>query len=117
MSDALARLRADVTRNDVLQAVKEYDRLGAERFFAEHGFGPSRSYELVWDKRAYPTRPCWALLMSWPRGSAWRPVTSRGARPARSRCCGTWGLQSGKRNDQLAKAGPHASRRARAEPR
>ena len=54
MSDALARLRADVTRDDVLQAVKEYDRLGAERFFAEHGFGPSRSYELVWDKRAYP---------------------------------------------------------------
>ncbi len=54
MSDALARLRADVTRDDVLRAVKEYDRLGPERFFAEHGFGPSRSYELVWDKRAYP---------------------------------------------------------------
>ena len=46
MSDALAWLRADVTRDDVLQAVKEYDRLGVERFFAKHGFGPSRSYEL-----------------------------------------------------------------------
>jgi hypothetical protein len=54
MSDALARLRADVTRDDVVRAVKEYDRLGPERFFAEHGFGPSRSYELVWDKRTYP---------------------------------------------------------------
>ena len=54
MSDALARLRGDVTRDDVLRAVKEYDQLGPERFFAEHGFGPSRSYELVWDKRTYP---------------------------------------------------------------
>jgi hypothetical protein len=46
MSGVLARLRADVSRDDLLRAVKEYDRLGQERFFAEHGFGPSRSYEL-----------------------------------------------------------------------
>ena len=43
-----------VTRADVLRAIKEYDRLGPERFFSEHGFGPSRSYELVWEKRRYP---------------------------------------------------------------
>jgi hypothetical protein len=54
MTDALARLRADVTRDDVLRAIQEYDRLGPERFFSEHGFGPSRSYELVWDERRYP---------------------------------------------------------------
>jgi hypothetical protein len=54
MTDALARLRADVTRDDVLGAIREYDRLGPERFFSEHGFGRSRSYELVWDKRRYP---------------------------------------------------------------
>lgn len=54
MTNALARLRADVTRDDVLRAIKEYDRLGSERFFSEHGFGPSRSYELVWDRRRYP---------------------------------------------------------------
>ena len=54
MTDALARLRADVTRGDVLSAIKEYDRLGPQRFFSEHGFGPSRSYELVWDERRYP---------------------------------------------------------------
>jgi methionine aminopeptidase len=46
MTDALARLRAGVTRDDVLRAIQEYDRLGPERFFSEHGFGPSRSYEL-----------------------------------------------------------------------
>jgi hypothetical protein len=54
MTDSLAKLRADVSRDDVLRAVKEYDRLGPKGFFAEHGFGPSRSYELVWDKRRYP---------------------------------------------------------------
>ena len=43
-----------VSRDDVLRAIQEYDRLGQERFFAEHGFGPSRTYELVWDKRSYP---------------------------------------------------------------
>src|SRR5262245_14023065 len=54
MTESLARLRADVTRGAVVRAIQEYDRLGAERFFAAHGFGPSRSYELVWDDRRYP---------------------------------------------------------------
>ena len=43
-----------VDRGDVLRAIQEYDQLGPERFFSEHGFGPSRSYELVWDERRYP---------------------------------------------------------------
>lgn len=43
-----------VTRDHVLRAIGEYDRQGPEVFFAEHGFGPSRSYELVWDRRGYP---------------------------------------------------------------
>ena len=30
MTDALTRLRADVTRDDVLRAIQEYDRLGSE---------------------------------------------------------------------------------------
>jgi len=54
MTGALAKLRADVARGDVERAINEYDRLGPERFFAEHGYGPSRSYELVRDGRRYP---------------------------------------------------------------
>ena len=54
MTDALARLRADVTRDDVLRAIKEYDRLGPDAFFSKHGFGRSRTYELVWEERRYP---------------------------------------------------------------
>ncbi len=43
-----------VSREDVLTALREYDRLGAEQFFSQHGYGPSRTYELIWDERHYP---------------------------------------------------------------
>src|SRR5271156_7111376 len=56
MTDALARLRADVTRDDVVRAIQEYDRLGPEQFFSEHGFGPTTTYELVCGKRRYPPK-------------------------------------------------------------
>ena len=45
-----------VTRADVVRAIQEHDRLGPERFFAEHGFGPTTTYELVWDERRYPPK-------------------------------------------------------------
>jgi hypothetical protein len=45
-----------VTHADVLSAIREYDRLGAQQFFAEHGFAPTTTYELVWDKRRYPPK-------------------------------------------------------------
>jgi hypothetical protein len=38
-----------VTRAHVARAMEEYDRLGPERFFAEHGFAPTTTYELVAD--------------------------------------------------------------------
>ena len=45
-----------VTRSDVLRAIREYDRLGAQQFFSEHGFAPTTTYELVWEKRRYPPK-------------------------------------------------------------
>ena len=45
-----------VTRADVLRAIKEYDRLGPERFFSEHGFAPTTTYELDWAERHYPPK-------------------------------------------------------------
>ncbi|RWK04305.1 hypothetical protein [Mesorhizobium sp.] len=45
-----------VTRAHVLRAMGEYDRLGPERFFAEHGFAPTTTYELVADNRLYPPK-------------------------------------------------------------
>lgn len=45
-----------VGQDHVLRAIKEYDRLGPERFFSEHGFAPTTTYELAWENRRYPPK-------------------------------------------------------------
>jgi hypothetical protein len=45
-----------VTRDDVLRAIEEYDRLGPEAFFSAHGFAPTTTYDLLWDERRYPPK-------------------------------------------------------------
>jgi hypothetical protein len=59
----------EVTHADVLRAIHEYDRLGAEQFFSKHGFAPTTTYELVWDERSYPPK---AIL-----GTAYELATGR----------------------------------------
>lgn len=46
----------DVTPADVMRALQEYDKLGPERFFSEHGFAPTTTYDLVWEERPYPPK-------------------------------------------------------------
>jgi hypothetical protein len=46
----------EVTHADVVRAIQEYDRLGPERFFSTHGFAPTTTYDLVWEKRRYPPK-------------------------------------------------------------
>jgi hypothetical protein len=45
-----------VTRDHVLRAMHEYDRLRPDQFFSEHGFAPTTTYELVRNKRRYPPK-------------------------------------------------------------
>ena len=45
-----------VTPADVQRALEEYDRAGPERFFSEHGFAPTTTYDLVADERRYPPK-------------------------------------------------------------
>lgn len=45
-----------VTRDDVVRALQEYDRLGPEGFFSAHGFAPTTTYDLVWEERLYPPK-------------------------------------------------------------
>ena len=45
-----------VTRDDVVRAIREYDRLGSAAFFSAHGFAPTTTYDLVWDERRYPPK-------------------------------------------------------------
>jgi hypothetical protein len=58
-----------VTNADVVRAIDEYDELGPERFFSEHGFGPTTTYDLVWNERLYPPK---AIL-----GTAYELATGR----------------------------------------
>jgi hypothetical protein len=58
-----------VTHADVVRAIQEYDRLGPKRFFSEHGFAPTTTYELVWEERRYPPK---AIL-----GTAYELATGR----------------------------------------
>lgn len=45
-----------VSRADVVRAIKEYDQLGAAAFFSAHGFAPTTTYDLIWEKRRYPPK-------------------------------------------------------------
>jgi hypothetical protein len=45
-----------VTRDHVLRAVHQYDTVGPDRFFAQSGFGPTTTYDLVVNKRRYPPK-------------------------------------------------------------
>ena len=58
-----------VTREDVFRAIREYDRLGPGGFFSAHGFGPTTTYDLVWEERLYPPK---AIL-----GTAYELATGR----------------------------------------
>ena len=74
MASVSRQLRSEVTRDHVLRAVKEYDRLGPEGFFAAHGYGASRSYELITDGKRYPHK---AIL-----GTAYELATGRRLNPS-----------------------------------
>jgi hypothetical protein len=45
-----------VGRDDVVRAIQEYDRLGPDQFFAQHGFAPTTTYELIFNDRSYPPK-------------------------------------------------------------
>jgi hypothetical protein len=45
-----------VTRDEVMRALQEYDRLGPDAFFSAHGFAPATTYDLVWEEHRYPPK-------------------------------------------------------------
>jgi hypothetical protein len=58
----------EVTEAEVLRAIEEYDRLGPERFFSEHGFGPTTTYDLVWNERRYPPKAILGMAYEFATG-------------------------------------------------
>jgi hypothetical protein len=58
----------NVTHADVVRGIQEYDRLGPERFFSTHGFAPTTTYDLVWEKRRYPPKAILGTAYEFARG-------------------------------------------------
>ena len=58
-----------VTRPEVLRAIHEYDRLGPEQFFSEHGFALPRLMSWFGMSAVTRRKQSWAQLMSSPRAT------------------------------------------------
>ena len=71
-----------VTRDDVLRAIQEYDRLGPEPFFSAHGFARTTTYELVWEARRYPPKAILGTAYEFATGEHLASGISRAGSPA-----------------------------------
>ena len=75
-----------MTPGDVVRAIHEYDRLGADRFFAEHGFAPATTYELVWDERRYPPKAILGTAYEFATGQRLLSTDFEGGKAGAVRC-------------------------------
>ena len=82
-----------VTRRDVLRAIHEYDRLGPEQFFAEHGFAPTTTYELVSNKRRYPPKAVLGAAYEFATGQRLRSGNFEGGKTGAVRVLGELGFR------------------------
>jgi hypothetical protein len=82
----------DVSRDDVLRAIKEYDQLGSDQFFSKHGFGQSRSYELIWEKRHYPHKAILGTAYEFATGKRLASADFEGGKAGAVRVLGKLGF-------------------------
>jgi hypothetical protein len=82
----------DVTRTEVLRAIKEYDRLGPDGFFSAHGFAPTTTYELVWDDRRYPPKAILGTAYEFATGQRLASGDFEGGKSGAVRVLGTLGF-------------------------
>jgi len=69
-----------VTRDYVLRAIQEYDRLGPKAFFSAHGFGATTTYDLVWDERRYPPKAILGTAYEFATGQRLAPGEVEGGK-------------------------------------
>jgi hypothetical protein len=93
-----------VTRTDVLSAIRAYDVLGPERFFSQHGFAPTTTYELIWDERHYPPKAILGTAYELATGRRLASSDFEGGRRAPSRCSANWGSPSRPYLDRTGRA-------------
>jgi hypothetical protein len=81
-----------VTHADVLRAIHEYDQLGPERFFSAHGFAPTTTYDLVWDKRRYPPKAILGTAYEFATGTRLASGDFEGGKTGAVKVLGTLGF-------------------------
>jgi hypothetical protein len=81
-----------VTRDEVMRAIAEYDRLGPAGFFSAHGFGPTTTYDLVWDGRRYPPKAILGTAYEFATGQHLAPHDFEGGRDGAVRILGALGF-------------------------
>jgi hypothetical protein len=69
-----------VADTDVVRALREYDRLGSEKFFATHGFSRTLSYDLTWEKRPYPPKAILGTAYEFATGERLAPSDFEGGK-------------------------------------
>ena len=82
-----------VTRREVLRAIHEYDRLGPEQFFSQHGFAPTTTYELVEDDRRYPPKAILGAAYEFATGQQLRSGDFEGGKTGAVRVLGELGFR------------------------
>ena len=91
-----------VGRDDVVRAMQEYDRLGPEEFYAQHGFAPTTTYELVQDGRTYPPKAILGTAYELATGERLASGDFEGGRSGAVRVLGKLGFTV----QQIHKPGP-----------
>jgi hypothetical protein len=81
-----------VTKNDVIRALREYDRLGSEKFHAQHGFSRSLTYDLLWEKRRYPPKAILGTAYEFATGKRLLPGDFEGGKTGAVRVLGELGF-------------------------
>ena len=81
-----------VTRTEVVRAIQEYDRLGPAKFFSEHGFAPSTTYDLVWDQRRYPPKAILGTAYEFATGKRLASADFEGGKTGAVRVLGNLGF-------------------------
>ncbi|MBV9795513.1 MAG: hypothetical protein JO016_16415 [Actinobacteria bacterium] len=81
-----------VSRADVTRAIGEFDRLGPAGFFSAHGFGPTTTYDLIWDERRYPPKAILGVAYELATGQRLAPADFEGGRSGAVRVLGQLGF-------------------------
>jgi hypothetical protein len=82
-----------VTRDHVLQAVAEYDRLGADAFLAAYGFGQAKEYVLRYEGGSYDSKAVLGVALKYATGRAAAAKDFSGGRYGAAKVLGDLGFE------------------------